>query len=218
VTADGHAVTVPLRSRRHARVQLAQKIQHAVPAFGLIAGGATSLRAGARGFELVLAIGGIATSVLLIVAMVKALLGVRRRAVPESTPTHPHGIDWVDIWLAGVLFAEVGEHWHLRHHVARPVLLTAIVTLGLGLLHGRVTAARERRRVLRLTDEELVVASRPFRKFTARWDEIARIQMNEREALIQTHQGRQRRLDLTDLENAPDIRAALERARARLAP
>ena len=37
-------VTVPLRSRRAKRVQVVQKIQHAVPAFGLLIGGAESLR------------------------------------------------------------------------------------------------------------------------------------------------------------------------------
>jgi hypothetical protein len=60
----GH-VTVPLRSRRVERVQLAQKIQHAVPAFGLVAGGLGSLSAGANGFEFALAIFGIVISVLL---------------------------------------------------------------------------------------------------------------------------------------------------------
>jgi len=34
--ADVASVTVPLRSRRRKRVQLVQKIQHVIPAFGLL--------------------------------------------------------------------------------------------------------------------------------------------------------------------------------------
>ena len=72
----GH-VTVPLRSRRLERVQFAQKIQHAVPAFGLVRG----------------------------------VRGVRAKA-------HHHGVDWIDICIAGVLFTEAAEKWRVQLHAA----------------------------------------------------------------------------------------------------
>ena len=57
--AHANRVTVPLRSRRVKRVQLVQKLQHAVPAFGLLMAGVQSLTVGARGVELGLAVAGI---------------------------------------------------------------------------------------------------------------------------------------------------------------
>lgn len=42
--------------------------------------------------------------------------------------------------------------------------------------------------------------------------------MTEHEAVIHTHKGRRRRLDFKDLENAADVRAALEKAQQRLIP
>jgi hypothetical protein len=214
--ADVAPVTVPLRSRRLKRVQLVQKVQHAVPALGLLVGGAESLRVGAHGFELVLAVAGIGISGLLGASIIRSLRAAR--GGHTSASHHGHGIDWTDIWVAGVLFTEAAETWHVRHHIARPVILSGVVTLVIGLLHGRLAARVERRRSLRLTDDHLIVGGKPFRKFTARWDEIKHIDMTEHEAVIHTHQGRRRRLNFLDLENAADVRAALEKAQQRLIP
>ena len=116
-----------------------------------------------------------------------------------------------------MLFAEAAEKWHLQHHIARPTILLGIVTLGLGLMHGRLASARERRRSLRLTDTQLVIKGRRIeRRFSARWDEIASISVTEHEAQIRTHQGRLRRLNLSDLDNAGAVREVLEEAQRRL--
>lgn len=217
--AHANRVTVPLRSRRLKRVQLVQKLQHAVPAFGLLMAGVQSLTAGARGVELGLAVAGIAISGLLGASIIRGLRAVRRGRTSEPHQDHQgHGIDWTDICVAGVLFIEAAETWHVRHHIARPVILTGVITLGLGVFHGRMAARAERRRSLRLTDDHLIVGGKPFRKFTARWDEIKHIDMTEHEAVIHTHKGRRRRLDFKDLENAADVRAALEKAQQRLIP
>lgn len=217
--AQADLVTVPLRSRRLKRVQLVQKIQHAVPALGLLVGGAESLSAGAHGFELVLAVAGIAISGFLGVSIVRGLRAARRG--PTSAHHHDHqghGVDWTDIWVAGVLFTEAAETWHVRHHIAGPVILTGVVTLGLGLFHGRMAARVERRRSLRLTGERLVVGGPPWKRLNARWGDITHINMTEHEAVIHTHKGRRRRIDFLDLENAADVRAALEQAQQRLIP
>lgn len=207
-------IVVPLQSRRQQRAAVFQKLQHAVPAVGLIAAGLEALTSGAHGFGLALAVVEIGTSVLLIRAIVSSF---REARVHRHESHHPaHGVDWADIWAAGVLFAEAAERWHLTHHIARPVILTAFVTLGLGLFHGRMATSRARRRVLRVDDTGIYVKSRPFNAFEARWREIADIDVTGDAAAIRTRAGKARRLDLADLQGAAAVRAALGAAQEHL--
>jgi hypothetical protein len=150
---------------------------------------------------------------MLAASIVQTLRATRQ---PGTHSHDRHEIDWIDIWAAGVLFAEAAERWHLRHHIARPTILTALVTLAFGLFHGRIVAFGRRRRGLRITDEGLSVAGRPFRRFRAPWSEIASISLGERSAEIRTRAGRVRRIDFTDLHNAGSVRAALEDANQRV--
>ncbi|MEO8077608.1 MAG: hypothetical protein ABI818_14865 [Acidobacteriota bacterium] len=206
-------IVVPLHSRRRQRGLLVQKVQHAVPATGLIAAGVGALRSGAHGFDLALAIVEMVTSVLLIRGIVQSVLASR---TPRSGHDHAHGVDWTDIWAAGVLFAEAGERWHLTHHFARPTILTAIVTLALGLFHGRIATRKARRRSLRVDDDGVHVGGRPFGAFHARWPELATISVTGDVAELRTRAGNVRRVDLADLENRAAVSAALGAARAHL--
>jgi hypothetical protein len=205
-------IVVPLLSRRLHRALAMQKLNHAVPTVGLVVAGVQALNEGAGGFDLALAIVEIGTSVLLVATIARSFRDARKGGLD-----HAPGIDWVDIWAAAVLFVEAAERWHLRHHIARPLLLTAFLTLGLGLAHGRMTAFRRRRRSLRLSAEGIYVGGRPFNTFTARWRDIAAIVVTERSAEIRTRNGRVRRINLADLENADAVRAAIEDAQAHMA-
>jgi len=208
-------VVVPLRSRRLKRALVIQKLNHAVPTIGLIVSGAQALQRGAAGFDLALAIVEIVTSLFLIGSLARAIR--HTRADTSLTDAHHHrGVDWVDMWAAGVLFAEAGERWHLHHHVARPIILTALVTLGLALMHGRMSAFRQRRRAMRVTDAGIYVPGKPFRSFRAGWGEIAAVNVGDRSADIRTREGRVRRLDLLDLENAAEVKAVLKDAQRRV--
>jgi hypothetical protein len=212
--ADPAELTVPLHSRRQKRAALAQQLQHVVAAAGLVFSGMQSMSSGAGGLELVLAVGGLITGAFLIVTFARTVRGLRHGgATPHA---HAHGVDWMEIWAAGVLLAEALERWHVRHQVPRPQLLTAVATLGIGVFHERLAARRQRRRSLRLTSDHLYVGGRPFRHFKARWDDIAEIGLTDRDATIRTHKGRKRRLNLADLENAPEVRVALQEAQRRL--
>ena len=172
---------------------------------------------GVDGAELALAIVEMATAGLLLGTMIKSLRAARRAG--QAGFHHSHGVDWMDIWAAGVLFAEAGERYQLNHHthIPRPLLLTAFITLGLGLFHGRMSAWIEHRRSLQITDEGINVGGKPFRRLRARWSELASIAVNDRDVEIRTRAGRTRRIDFADLENAADVRRALISARDRLA-
>jgi hypothetical protein len=210
--AASDEIVVPLRSRRRQRAAIGQKLQHLIPAAGLLFSGVQSLMAGVEGFERLLALVGIVTSALLMGAFGRHLRTQRHQEHGV------HGIDWMDIWAAGVLFAEAAEKWRIRGHIWRPETLAAMATLGVGLLHGRLALAAERRQSLRLTRDDLSIGGRLrfSRRFTARWDEIASIDVTDRDATVRTHRGERRRLNLADLENAPDVRAALQAAEQRL--
>jgi hypothetical protein len=206
-------LTVPLRSRRRRRALAVQKFQHAVPAVPLLFAGVAGLQSGERGAVFVLSLFEIGTSVLLLGTIVRAIKSARNRTAAAHGS---HNIDWFHVFAAGVLLAEALEHWHLTAHWRRPTLLMALVTLGLGLLHGRLERRSEARRSLRIDDAGVFVGGRPFSAFHAAWSELASIDVDARRVRIVTKSGRTRELDLTDLENADRVRAALEGARQRI--
>jgi hypothetical protein len=69
---------------------------------------------------------------------------------------------------------------------------------------------------MRLTDEGILVPGKPFMSFRARWKDIAAVRLSDASAEIRTRQGHVRRLDLLDLENAAEVRAALQDAQRRV--
>jgi hypothetical protein len=214
----GADIVVPLHSRRRERAELLQKLQDVIPAAGLIGVAWQAFKAGASGLDLVLGVIELVTGTMLIATFLNGARELSGRA-PTSPELAAHSggkVDWSKIWAAGVLFAEAAERWHTHHRVAGPTILTAVVTLGLGIFSSWFTARNERRRTLRLTPDHLYVGGAKFRSFQARWDEIAAIELTATHAVIRTNQGRRRRLNLRDLDHAPAVRAALQQAQLRL--
>jgi hypothetical protein len=209
---------VPLRSRRRERAIIVQKLQHAAPAVVLFGAGITALGEGPHGGALALAIVEIVSSVLLAGSFVRAIRKARGAASAEHAPHSHHGVDWIDIFTAVVLFAEAWEHYHVTHHVKRPTVVLGLVLLTLGVLHGRLAKRLEHRRTLRVEDEGLYVSGRPFRTLRAKWGEIRSIEVGERWGTITLKDGRSRKLDLPDLEGSTHVRAALAAAQQRLEP
>ena len=207
--------TIPLRSKRREKAQAFQKFQHAIPAVPLLMAGMQAIRNGEHGVALALGIFEIATSVALLGTVVWEIRAMRR---PKAQTAHAHhGVDWVHIFAAAVLIAEVLEHYHLTHHIRRPTILTAIVTLGLGLGHGRLQRLSERRSALRVEDDEILIGGKFFRTFRARWADVTSIDVGEKYARITTQDGRQRKLNLSDLHGAEQVRTALADAQRRAA-
>lgn len=208
-------IAVPLVSRRRERVLLVQKLQHVLPGFVLLADGADALGRGASGFALGIAVAEVVTSLLVIVAFVRFLRAVRRARSDSAHSAH-HGVDWVDVLLSGMLATEALAHWHDRGHLPRPTILLAAVLLVLGLFHGRLMAARMRRRALRVTEQGVTIGGRFFTTFRAPWPAIARIDIDASTARVVRRDGRERRLNLGDLKVEAEVRDALLQARAQL--
>jgi hypothetical protein len=211
-------LTVPLKSKRREKAQALQKFQHAIPAIPLLFAGLQAIGGGEHGFARALGLFEIVTSALLLGTVVRAIRGMRRAAAAAGHMPHAHhGVDWVHLFAAGVLIAEVLEHYHLTGHIRRPTVLTAIVTLGLGLAHGRLERLSERRRAMRVEDEGIHIGGRFFQTFRARWEEVTSIDVGERHASIKTRDGRERKLDLADLHGAEHVRGVLAEAQRRVA-
>jgi hypothetical protein len=205
-------IQIPLLSRRRERGELAKKLQHVVPALPLLGAGIQGLLHGERGFALALAVAEIVTSALLLRSMGKELKEFFR---PAHGPGHAghHGVDWFEIFAAGMLFVEALERWHLHHHLPGPMILTAVVTLALGLFHGRIAAHR----TLRINDDGIRIGGRfLFRRFLVSWPELERIDVDELQAFVVARSGRKRKINFKDLRNASEIREALLSAQARL--
>ena len=215
--ASGGDPIMPLHSRRRTRGALAQKLQHVIAGAGLFFSGMQSLSAHAEGLERTLAIAGMITAGLLIGAFLREVRGATRaRGAHPDGAHHQRGVDWIDIFAAGMLFAEAAEKYHSRGHIWRPETLAGLATLGVGLFHGRLAARKERRRSLRITSDGVVVGRRFFGTFKAPWSEIAEIAITDSGAAIRTHAGKTRRLNLADLENAGQVRDALRERQRRL--
>jgi len=206
---------VPLHSRRRRRVRTFQDIQNAVPAAALLFAGMQSLRGGATGVALGLAVLEVASSVLLIGDLLRQLRRIRSPAAPGRADGGG-GIDWTQIWASLLLFTQAAERWVNAHHIARPVILLALLTLFAGLYSRRIAQARQRRRALAISDDGVTVGGRFWRTFRATWSQLADISIGASEAWLRTRTGAKRRIDLADLENAAEARAALEFARQRM--
>jgi len=207
--------TVPLRSKRREKAQAFQKFQHAIPAVPLLLAGVQAIRSGEPGVALALGVFEIATSAALLATVIREIRAMRR---PKAGTGHAHhGAHWVHIFAAALLIAEVLDHYLLTHHIRRPTILTAIVTLALGLGHGRLQRFTAGRRVLRLEDDRLHIADKPFRTFRARWADVTSIDVGEKYARITTLDGRERTLNLSDLHGAEEVRTALAEAQYRVA-
>ena len=202
-------VAVPIRSRRRARGLLLQKLQHAVPSVVLLGDGLTRLGRGDTGAGFWLGLAEIAVSALVIGSFVRTVRGARQNAAAPHAHGQ-HGPDWLDLFLAAMLVVEAVVHQHETGHLPRPTVVMAAVMVVLGLAHGRIAAAGERRRSLQVSDAGITVGGRFFTRFVASWDEIADVRIDAREAAVVTRDGRTRRFDLADISNLDEVQPVLE--------
>ncbi len=207
-----------MRSRRRERArwvgQTYQRLQHAVPAAVLLSEGLREISAGVTGWPLVFAGGELVFSALLLVSVARNL---RRTSGHEHAPA-AHAIEWTDLFAAVVIGMETFAHWRDTGHLSRPNVLMVVMLLALGLFHGQILGWARARRGLSVTSGVLRLGGyTPWHPgFSIRLADIARIEIGDREAAIVARSGRTRRINLADLENAPDVVAALHTVHARL--
>jgi len=183
--------------------------------------GLTRLGRGDTGAGFWLGLAEVAIGAVVIVSFVRAMRGAKQKVAASHHGSH-HGPDWLDLFLAAMLVVEAVVHQQETGHLPRPTLLMAAVMMVLGLAHGRIATASERRRSLQVSDAGVTVGGRFFTRFTASWNQIADVRITERDAAVVTTDGRTRRFDLADIANLHEVQPVLEdmarrhRARAEL--
>jgi hypothetical protein len=195
-----------------------QKVQHGVPAVVVFYEGLDRIFTGAGDASRWVGTAEAFAGMLVLGALARAIGRLKWGAghTPPRQRVHLHQVEWVGVGLASLLFAEVAVQYYDTSHWRRPTILLAVVTLALSLLHGRLTAYMAKRRALRITDDGITIGGRLFGRFTARWSEIARIDLADKSAALVLKDGRTQAFDLIDLRHGNDVTRALTRARVRL--
>jgi hypothetical protein len=208
-------IAVPVRSRRSQKAQFFQKLQHALPAFIVLGDGMAHLSHNPHGAELALGVGEVVAGVLVIGSVIRGFRQLRQDLATPADDVHVHhGVDWIDICLAGMLSVEAYAKYHATAHIPRPTIVLAVAMFAIGILHGRLAAWGDSRRQLRVTPDGISVPGRrPFSRLTLAWPEMASIEVGDRSAVIIAMDGRTARLDLTDVTQPTSIRDALMSAR-----
>ena len=200
---------IPLLSRRRERAVVFQKLPHLLGAAGLIVDGLIRIQHVIEPYGWAVAGAELVTSVAVLGAFLWSLATTRARM--QAGAHEPHGVDWVDLLLGAMFAVEAVAHHYETNHWARPTILLAVTMVVVGLLHGPILSRSRRRRGLQITNKGLSLG-RGLRRFAAEWSDLKPITVSERWAVLETTNGTQHRLDLSDLGNEQQVRDALREA------
>ena len=210
-------IAVPVRLKRAERGVFAQKMQHAIPSLVVLGDGLSHLSHDPHGVELALGIFEVVAALLVMGSVARGVYQLRRRlATPhagEAAGHAHHGIDWIDIFIGVMLSVEAYAKYFADGRIPRPTIVLAVTMITFGLMHGRIAAWGNRKRELRVGAEDLSVPTKPFRRMTLAWAEVASIEMDDRAAVITAIDGRSKRITFSDVLNPAAIREALMSAR-----
>ena len=151
------------------------------------------------------------------IAIVMGVLVTFARDVHAARKHHGahSSIGWFDI-AAGILL--IYEAFHGAHHkpgYLRPQFLSGVVTLGLGLLHGRLKAIHHRRRRIELDDRGLDIRVSRFRRLSLAWADLDSVDVSGNKAIFVRKDGRRHTFRLNLLANHDEVRKGIaEHARA----
>jgi hypothetical protein len=151
------------------------------------------------------------------IAIVAGVLVTFARDVHAARKHHGahSSIGWFDI-AAGILL--IYEAFHGVHHkpgYMRPQFLSGVVTLGLGVFHGRLKAIQRRRRYVKVDENGLEYRASRFRRLRLQWAELASVDVTGNKAVFVRSDGRRHAFRLNLLANHDEVRKGIaEHARA----
>src|SRR5207248_681459 len=99
---------------------------------------------------------------VVIAAVVLIAFARELRAAAKHAPSHS-AIGWFDLAAGIMLLYEAFHGVHHKPAYLRPQFLAGVVTLGLGLVHGRLHAFRQSRRYVKLDETGLEIRTSRFR-------------------------------------------------------
>ena len=195
--------TIYLDDKRRETAEIIPKLQHAFAGLPLLMTAVDHLR---EGVDLPVASLELIIAVVVLGTFVKDL----RAAVRHRFHAHAaHSVvGWFDLAAGAMLMFEAFHGAHHKPAYLRPQFLTALVTIGLGLLHPQLHAARHKRRYLKLDESGVDYRPHRFRRWHMDWKEIDRIEWRPGKAVLHQANGRTRTINLRTFHNADAIREA----------
>ena len=215
-THDPAPRAVFLTHRRVRRLELWQMLQHGTAAVTLLVAGLAGLRG--EGRDAIVSVLDVVASGGLLVVIARELRRLRaERAAeraggvvaesPHADHEGHHGLGWADIFAGAMLLLESYHHYEETHHVRRPTLLLALLTLALGVLHPRLARLRAERRYLRADDDGIRARLSVRRTTYIPWREVTAVRAEGAAVYVTTADGGERQLDLARMERGAQAAA-----------
>lgn len=205
-------ISVPIRYRRAQRGIFLQKLQHAFPSIVVLGDGLAHLSHNPHGIELALGVVEVGAALAVMGSVIHGYRQLRKAAAAGEHAHAHHGIDWIDIFIAVMLSVEAYAHYYSTAHIPRPTIVLAIAMFIIGFSHGKLAAFGDRKRALLVGPDSISVPGRPFTRMTLAWADVASIAVDERYAIVTAHDGRTRKIDLSDVMQPQAVRDALMQA------
>jgi hypothetical protein len=195
-------VTIHLRDRRLLAANANDLLGHGVAAFGVLGAVSGSFPPRTPADTILAAAQGVA-GIALLVAIVREVWEIRAKVDRD------HGISWVNLFAAVVLTAGLVQRYQTTGRFSRPVALTAILAAVLAFFGPRIKRRQARNRSVRLDDDGIHFRLGPFRRFSARWDDIAALHRDGSTLRVDLNDGRTRSVRLRLVSNRDEVFAAL---------
>ena len=194
---------IHLKDRRVIAANLNDLFTSVIAAFGVLGAASSALPADTAA-EALLAAG----EVLLGVALLAAIVG-ELRELRAGVDRDGARISWLHLFAGAVLVAECVQSYHDRGRVPRPAAVTAAITLALAFLQPRIKRRLREQHSLRLGDAGVELRLGKFRRFSARWEEIAELRREGATLHVRLRDGRTRALRFRSVTNRDEAFAAL---------
>lgn len=196
------SVTIHLKDRRVLAANANDLLGHGVAAFGVLGAVSGSFPPRTPADTILAAAQGVA-AIALLAAIVREVWEIR------SGVDRDHGISWVNLFAAAVLTAGLVQRYQTTGRFSRPAAITALLAAVLAFAGPRIKRRQAERRSLRLDDDGILFRFGPFRRFAARWDEIAALRRDGATLRVELRDGRTRSVRLRLVTNRDDVFAAL---------
>lgn len=200
-------MTIYLQDRRLQTADLLTKLQHVIGGFPLLFIGLKRMSGPSP--EWPMAVLEVAIGAIVIAAFVREVRQTLRHKAGHHSASWHRAIGWFDLAAGGLLIFEAFHQPHVKPGYLRPPFFSGVVTIGIGLLHGRFHTWRSRRRYLKLDADGIAGRLGPFRRFHFSWADLKSVEVSETEAVFQPKAGESRVVFLRRYNNGEEIRAAI---------
>ena len=204
--------TIHFKDRRVLAANANDLLGHGVAALGVL-GAVTGSQPPRTTAGTILMAAQAVAGVALAVAIVREVWEIR------GNVDRDHGISWTNLFAAAVLFAGLVQSYQTTGRFSRPTAVTAVLAAVLAFAAPRIKRRQAERRSMRLDDSGILIRQGPFRRFSARWADIAAFRRDGTTLRVELRDGRTRTLRLRFSTNREEVFAALaEHATARGIP